>query len=734
MALGEVGGYGEESSRSSYFLADDYIDALTRMRETEMSFEEKLNALRLSNVQNLARLKKEEEERLLATALANAEAVLEAERQKEKERVEALIAEKVLRGELLDAEADEERRRREEAIDEEFELRREAAEKEAKDDLKRAKKRIQQEAKLERDAYKTNWKEREQESKELSDSLFGKNKSFKERVNALKDMAVARDSEGNEVDAGKGGKALALIGNLTHALADLGKQLDNNIDKIASKQGAIDTRLQGSSGGEWDDISKKITGMAGVSPLIKQSALADRVSSMVGEGIAFNVLQRATLQEMSEKIATTFSATNSTLLRMVRIQQEDTTAGRLGMESALTAFLNNMYETTEYMTNIAASIKGSLEESMALMSGKEAVEFEYQVQKWLGSLYSVGMSDSSVQKIGGSLGKLAAGQIDGIVGGGEGNLIIMAANNAGLNVSDLLANGLNDDTTNMLLSSMVDYLAKIYDEAGNSKVVQQQFAEVFGLTAADLKAIANLAPSTSIVARDGLTYSGAMGRLNSMANSMGKRTSMGEMLTNMWDNVQYSMAAGIANNPALYGLYKAAGLLDNIAGGIAIPAFSVMGNMVDLHTTVADLMRVGAMSGGILSSIGQMAMAGGGGGITGGGILKAAGITGTGISQVTRGNGSGLATAGGITVSESGTVVGNTDGSAVQDKTMTDANDSGNSQLVEATESSDETKLSDVNNSVINIYNLLLDLVEGSALRVKVDGEVAISNLPPTTY
>lgn len=734
MALGEVGSYGEESSRSSYFLADDYIDALTRMRETEMSFEEKLNALRLSNVQNLARLKKEEEERLLATALANAEAVLEAERQKEKERVEALIAEKVLRGELLEAEADEERQRREEAIDEEFELRREAAEKEAKDDLKRAKKRIQQEAKLERDAYKANWKEREQESKELSESLFGKNKSFKERVNALKDMAVARDSEGNEVDAGKGGKALALIGNLTHALADLGKQLDSSIDKIASKQGAIDTRLQGSSGGEWDDISKKITGMAGVSPLIKQSALADRVSNMVGEGIAFNVLQRATLQEMSEKIATTFSATNSTLLRMVRIQQEDTTAGRLGMESALTAFLNNMYETTEYMTNIAASIKGSLEESMALMSGKDAVEFEYQVQKWLGSLYSVGMSDSSVQKIGGSLGKLAAGQIDGIVGGGEGNLIIMAANNAGLNVSDLLANGLNDDTTNMLLSSMVDYLAKIYDEAGNSKVVQQQFAEVFGLTASDLKAVANLAPSTSNVARDGLTYSGAMGRLNSMANSMGKRTSMGEMLTNMWDNVQYSMAAGIANNPALYGLYKAAGLLDSVAGGIAIPAFSVMGNMVDLHTTVADLMRVGAMGGGILSSIGQMVTAGGGGGITGGGILKAAGIDSSGISQVTRGNGSNLATAGGMTVSESGTVVGNSDGSVVQDKTMTDASDEGNSQLVEAVDSNEETKLSDVNSSVINIYNLLLDLVSGGALKVAVQGAVEVSNLPEPRY
>lgn len=135
-------------------------------------------------------------------------------------------------------------------------------------------------------------------------------------------------------------------------------------------------------------------------------------------------------------------------------------------------------------------------------------------------MYSVGMSDSSVQKIGGSLGKLAAGQLESLTSGGEGNLIIMAANNAGLNISDLLTNGLNDDTTNQLMTSMVGYLAKIYEEAGNSKVVQQQFADVFGLTAADLKAIANLAPSTNAVASDGLTYEGAMGRLNSMANSM----------------------------------------------------------------------------------------------------------------------------------------------------------------------------------------------------------------------
>lgn len=51
------------------------------------------------------------------------------------------------------------------------------------------------------------------------------------------------------------------------------------------------------------------------------------------------------------------------------------------MESALNSFLNNMYETTEYMSDIAASIKGSIEESMALMTAERAVGYEYQVQK-----------------------------------------------------------------------------------------------------------------------------------------------------------------------------------------------------------------------------------------------------------------------------------------------------------------------------------------------------------------
>lgn len=279
-------------------------------------------------------------------------------------------------------------------------------------------------------------------------------------------------------------------------------------------------------------MSKDITGMAGISPLVKQSDLANKVSQMVGQGIAFNVEQRATLAVLKDKIATTFDAANGTLLRLVRIQQQDTTAGRLGMEAALNAFLNNMYETTEYMEGIAKTVKGSLEEAMSLMTGENALSFEYQVQKWLGSMYSVGMSDSAVQGLGSVIGKLASGQIDAITNGGQGNLVIMAANQAGLSVADILNNGLDSQTTNELMNAMVDYLAKIAKDAGDSKVIQQQMASVYGMTASDLKAAANLSSSRSAVARDGLTYSGAINNLYSMANSMYARTSLGEMMTN----------------------------------------------------------------------------------------------------------------------------------------------------------------------------------------------------------
>lgn len=702
------------------------IKQLNEISRNGITTEEQLHRLRLSNVAELGSLQLEQQQELLAATLAANEAAID---QKLKLQREALQEELETRL-AAEGEISEERRKQlQDETDEKIRAAEESAEIEKKIATKKNKKDLEEATEKARKA-----------GDEYVNKLFGKDTPVFNRFANIgqiwNDAKTVTDKNGNLTESiGNSFKAVGAA--LTKALSDFAQSLDQDIEKIVGVKGAVDTRLQGlnrKTGGflgignsYWDDINSKIVGIAGVSPLIKQEAISERVQAMVKQGIAFNIEQRATLAVMKDKIATTFDATNATLLRLVRIQQQDTTAARLGMESALTAFLNNMYATTEYMEGLATSVKGSLDEAMSLMSGENALSFEYQVQKWLGSLSSVGMSDSAVQGLAGVLGQVAAGKLEGITGGGQGNLVIMAANSAGLSMDSILTNGLTQASTNELLNAMVDYLAKIYNEAGNSKVIQQQIANVYGLSASDLKAAVNLSRSRGIVARDGLDYNSAMSRLNSMANSMYERSSMGELLTNVWDNFQYTMASGIANNPILYGIYKAAGLLDSVAGGIALPDIKVMGSGVNLRTSVADIMRVASLSGSVLSGIAQMAMAGGNGGITGTGILNALGVT-NGMSYVSRGTGQGLATTGGASVSESGSMVGNASGEDVQSKTMTDATDSGNQQLASAVDSTNETKLSTVDAHIIDIIDILQTIKDGNAtLSVKVDGTVKVN-------
>ena len=665
------------------------LEVMQNAHEADLSAEEKLNQIKIANATKLAALSNENQKKYLDAYESAAKKQIAAEHKKHKDTITALKAEIAIKsGEEL------------KALNRKIKAEQKALKATEKAEEKAFKKRQQFEKEL-----------RQGRAKEATSTLLGSGKTLKERKDAL--INLTHDDNGKF-------SFKETLANLGGALNDMAKQLDKKIDEIYSYKGVIDTRLQGLRGtggffggsSQWDRINTKLTGIAGISPLIKQSELANKVKEMVGQGIAFNIEQRATLAVLKDKIATTFEAANGTLLRLVRIQQQDTTAGRLGMESALTAFLNNMYETTEYMEGIAKTVKGSLEEAMSLMTGENALSFEYQVQKWLGSMYSVGMSQEAVQNLGGVIGKLASGQIDAITNGNQGNLVIMAANNAGLSVADILNNGLNSQTTNQLMDSVVDYLAKIYDQAGESKVIQQQLASVYGMTASDLRAAVNLSRSRSAVSKSGLSYNDAINRLYSMAGSMHQRASVSELLSNAFSNFQYNMSAGIANNPALYAIYSLGTLLQDTVGGINIPTFSVMGNMVDLETTVANLMMSGALAGGMMSGIGSIINAAGGGGITGKGILDALKVKGN--NTVTRGTGMSLVTTAGLSYSESGAMIGNSAGSDIQNKTMTDANDSAQAQLAEAVETTNETKLSEVYTEVVNIYQLLQDIANGS--------------------
>lgn len=536
---------------------------------------------------------------------------------------------------------------------------------------------------------------------------------------------IAKNEDGeitteSQKKANKTIAATALVDGI-NKLTNYADSLRNSIDQIAEGKTVVDTALQGSRhsrflGSYYDQMVQTATRNIGVSPLVKQEDYMKNINTAVSKGIAFNVEQRAFLATISNRIADTFDVFDSNLAKLIRVQQEDTTAGRLGMESALTSFMNNMYETSEYMKDAFSEVTSNLTEASSLMTGKAATEFEYQVQKWLGSLYSVGISKSAVGNISQALGQVAAGKVEGITGGGAGNLVVMAANQAGLSIADVLKDGLNSDETNRLLNAMVNYLSGIYDSSKDSHVVQQQMASVFGLTASDLKAVANLAKEDTIknIAETNMSYSGMIGQLNKMANTMYSRTSIGSMVSNLTDNFKYSMASGIANNPITYLTYNMANMLQDLTGGIKLPDIKVLGTGVNLNTTVANLMKVASMSGGILNGIIGLAT-GLTRGAVGSGLLSAFGIGGGTPTTVTRGTpGIASSISSGEKSSQSG-YVGTGSGDDIYNKTLTDANDKAKQQLVEAQESQEaDIPNRTVNESILSIYRLLTDVVDGT--------------------
>lgn len=538
--------------------------------------------------------------------------------------------------------------------------------------------------------------------------------------------AEMKDGAKLALSGGLDGKAgvLKALDTMTSKLSDLVKKLDGTIQEIASYKSDWDTRLFGSGKSHWT-LTTAIQFALGASPYAKQSEVFKNLDKAVESGIAYNIEQRAFLETIKDDIAGTFDAFDSTLLQIIRVQQSDSTAARMGMEAALNEYLNKTFKTTEYLSNVSDSVTQALYEATSLLTSNQSVGFEYQVQKWLGSLYSVGMSNTGVTSIANALGQLASGDVSGTTSG-AGKLLVMSASRAGLSYSDLLTKGINESQINSLMENMVEYLKTIAD---SNKVVQTELARVYGLQTSDIVAASNLTGvDVTNIYSNSLDYGGGINALNKMARTIGLRMSTGEMMTNVIDNFKSTLATGIANNPLLYAMWTISNMLDQLVGGIPIPTIGAWamgtGTEIDLETTVADLMRVGALGGGLLSGIGSLVSGLGTNALGLQGVLAALGVRNT-ASTVTRGGGlsSGLSQ----TTSQV-SYIGNTSGNDVYDSSMASADDQKNELAVQAKEDQDsadeDIKLADLNNTAIQIYELLESVIHGGRLTIAYDNSV----------
>lgn len=394
----------------------------------------------------------------------------------------------------------------------------------------------------------------------------------------------------------------AIGGAAKQTLSAVSDGIGSYLGVYSDYMSGIETRLQGSTR-DFASVTKTIKSAVGASPYVKQTAILEKLNQLVSQGISYNVEQRAFLGTVSENIARTFDAANGTLLQLIRIQQADTTAARLGLESSLTKYFNMMFGDTSYLSDTFDAVSSILMQSTSQLTGARGVEYEYAIQKWLGSMASVGVSQSTLQSIATGLNYLGTGDISGLSSNQTLQRLLVTA--AGSSYADILTGGLNAENANQILQNIVGFAQQIGNIQNN--VLRQQYANLFGFQLSDLTGLMKLTTEDiNSITSNMLSYTQMYQETVNQIATIGDRMSLKQKLDTAMSNVMTTMGESIANSTGAYATWLIADIMQKSGADIAIPTFTVMGTGVDLNTTVAGLMKTGLVGYSLLGSLGTL--------------------------------------------------------------------------------------------------------------------------------
>lgn len=396
--------------------------------------------------------------------------------------------------------------------------------------------------------------------------------------------------------------AVSAVNHMASAVMDA---VSSSIDMIKNYQAPIMARLQGADT-DYYDAMKLLKKNLAVSPYVSYKQVLENLSKLVDTGIAYNIEERAFLSTISDKIATTFDAFDANLLRLIRIQQADTTAARLGMEASLTQFFNKMFSDTTYLKDMYDTVSGAILDANAMLTYQESTAFEYILQKWLGSLYSMGFSQTAVSQIAEGVNLLATGNVQGLAGNTamQTLLNLAATRTSTVDFASAIKNGLNDSELNDLMRGMVEYLQDTLATT-DTRAVRAAYGDIFNMSMADFAAIQHLTSSDiENIYSSTMTYQRSLQELQTQFNQVSKRLSLTEMASNVFSNAMFSVAEGIAENPALYVTWAITDTIEKATGGIHLPSVMVLGSGVDLSAfTVEGIMKGGLVGASTLAMI-----------------------------------------------------------------------------------------------------------------------------------
>ena len=397
-----------------------------------------------------------------------------------------------------------------------------------------------------------------------------------------------------------------LIVGLGKAVDKVADNISGHMNDLYGSQGRMMGRLQGSDV-KWNKSVFDVTTTVGISGLVSQKNVVAKMVELVDSGVAYNLEMRAFLAETSQNIASTFDAANGTLLRMIRLQQADTTAARLGMEASLTKLFNEYFSDTSYLTasGPADTVLSTIMDASATMDKNKSLEFEFTVQKWLGSLYSLGMSDQTIQSIAQGINYLGTGNVQALSGNTAlQTLFAMSASRAGgKSFAQMLTTGLTADDTNKLLKAMVEYLAEIAEGQSNF-VSKAAYADLFGMSLTDLSTFTSLKDTEiSSLYKSSTNYDSLMDETKAQLRQVITRVSMSQMLDTVIENAEVGAASLVGSNPVTYAMWKALSILKEYVGEVKIPGILGFGTGISSGLDLLNLAQTAMAGMGLIGSL-----------------------------------------------------------------------------------------------------------------------------------
>ena len=383
---------------------------------------------------------------------------------------------------------------------------------------------------------------------------------------------------------------------ISKGLSSLTSALDAKIDEAMAVytqyMGSIDARLYGTNL-TFSKMQKDINNTLGSSRFVSQQKMIENLNKLTESGIAFNLEYRAWLETVSDKMVTTFNSLDSTLTRLVRLQQADISNASLGAEALMTKFLNSQFKDTSYLNNMYDTVAGLLIDSTSQQNATNSIGYQFAVQKWLGALSSVGLSDSAVSSIAQALNWLGSGNVSQLNSNTQASTLLnLSAQKAGLSYADMLLSGTNADNINKLMKAMVVQLQDISRNTKGNQVVKSAWGDILNFTMSDIRAINNLTTKDiSSIYNTKANYKTSMSELNRQTNYISKRTSVAEQIDNVIQNTLFGVGANMASSPTRYIGWKAGKLISSV------------GDMIDGGGWLSSLIGGGIKLGGKLTML-----------------------------------------------------------------------------------------------------------------------------------